>query len=223
MTGLTPEALDRLETLAQSATQGEWFLGDGWVYTQPDNELDPLDHVLRTLPYRDPVKREHDHARVQRNAEYIAAADPGTILALIAEVRRLQHWRTEALPVVDGLQELGKALGITLGTRITGPLAVEAAERLNTEVRHLRECLTATEHELAVEQLHANLAEGEACDVCSHLEMELSAQSYANLAAENDDLRATIQRVRGIAKHNDGLSYVNPSATILKILDGGAS
>ena len=42
----------------------------------------------------------------------------------------LRRWKTEALPVLDGLQELGKALGLPLGSRITGQEALAAVERL---------------------------------------------------------------------------------------------
>lgn len=45
----------------------------------------------------------------------------------------LRRWKTEALPVLDGLQELGKALGLPPGSRITGPEALAAVERLTRE------------------------------------------------------------------------------------------
>ena len=46
----------------------------------------------------------------------------------------LRRWKTEALPVLDGLQELGKALGLPLGSRITGTDALAAVERLTREM-----------------------------------------------------------------------------------------
>lgn len=48
----------------------------------------------------------------------------------LAEVDRLSHWKAEALPVIDGLQELGAELGIRLGGRITGPDALAAVKAL---------------------------------------------------------------------------------------------
>ena len=45
----------------------------------------------------------------------------------------LRRWKAEALPVLDGLQELGKALGLPLGSRITGTEALAAVERLTRE------------------------------------------------------------------------------------------
>lgn len=45
----------------------------------------------------------------------------------------LRRWKAEALPVLSGLQELGKALGLPLGSRITGTEALAAVERLTRE------------------------------------------------------------------------------------------
>ena len=50
-----------------------------------------------------------------------------------AEVERLTRWQSEAMTVMDGLQELGSALGLPLGYRITGPAAVAAATTLRAE------------------------------------------------------------------------------------------
>lgn len=48
----------------------------------------------------------------------------------IGERDRLQRWKDEALPVLEGLQELGKALDLPLGERITGPAALDAVNDL---------------------------------------------------------------------------------------------
>lgn len=53
--------------------------------------------------------------------------------ALIAEVRRLRYWKDEASEVMTGLQELGNALGLPLGQRITGMEACEAVYALKAE------------------------------------------------------------------------------------------
>ena len=50
--------------------------------------------------------------------------------ALRDEIARLSRWKEEALPVLDGLQEIGRALGLPLGERITDPAALVAIERL---------------------------------------------------------------------------------------------
>lgn len=50
-----------------------------------------------------------------------------------AERDRLARWKAEALPVLDGLQEIGKALDLQPGAWITGPQALEAIEALQAE------------------------------------------------------------------------------------------
>jgi hypothetical protein len=61
------------------------------------------------------------------------------------DLGKLRRWKAEALPVLAGLQELGEALGLPLGTRITGQEAAKAAERLEAEVASLRARLAAVE------------------------------------------------------------------------------
>lgn len=50
--------------------------------------------------------------------------------AATIQIQQLQRWKEEAMPVMDGLQELGKALRIRPGERITGPAALEAVQKL---------------------------------------------------------------------------------------------
>ena len=52
---------------------------------------------------------------------------------LTAEVERLERWKFEALEVMSGLRELGKALGLGLGVQITGPAALAEVTRLTAE------------------------------------------------------------------------------------------
>lgn len=49
---------------------------------------------------------------------------------LLDEIERLTRWQAEAMTVMDGLQDLGEALGLPLGERVTGPAALAAVERL---------------------------------------------------------------------------------------------
>lgn len=53
---------------------------------------------------------------------------------LVEEVRQLRSWKAQALPVIEGLWDLGRELGIPLGVVITGPVGVEAARVLR--LRH---------------------------------------------------------------------------------------
>lgn len=52
---------------------------------------------------------------------------------LTAEVERLERWKAEALEVMSGLRELGRALGLGLGVQITGPAALAEVARLTDE------------------------------------------------------------------------------------------
>ena len=53
---------------------------------------------------------------------------------LLDEIDRLTRWQAEALTVMDGLQDLGNALGLPLGERITGTAALVAVERLKADL-----------------------------------------------------------------------------------------
>lgn len=65
----------------------------------------------------------------------------------------LLRWKAEALPVLDGLQELGRALDLPLGIRITGPQALAAVERLNARLSAVK--ATLNECDALAESVHA--------------------------------------------------------------------
>ena len=85
-----------------------------------------------------------------------------------AAIERLARWKAEALPVMAGLQELGEALGVPLGQRITGEEAAEAATALAAR---------AEAAEQAIQRVRSQ------CDFWSH------GNSW-NRAARNAILRA---------------------------------
>ena len=84
---MTTIDLDALETLARKATPGPWQAlttgvryGDHW-YIADDGE---------SIAYA--TKNDGDpRDKCRENAEYIAAANPSTILTLIADLRRAQE------------------------------------------------------------------------------------------------------------------------------------
>ena len=93
-----------------------------------DESLDEA--VRRILAVREQALREEIAGEIEATStrgEFIARTD---VPALLAEVERLARWKAEALPVLVGLQELGRALGLPLGERITGQSAAEAAQAL---------------------------------------------------------------------------------------------
>ena len=69
------------------------------------------------------------HGVRAEDAEFIAHA-PEDIRALIAEVKRLEAWKREAVTVMDGLQGLGEALRLPLGEQVTGRTALEKVKEL---------------------------------------------------------------------------------------------
>ncbi len=127
MTADRPD-LDHLDTLARAATDGPW---DGHTHSLDMGGR----HGTRIAGPRSLGPGAHvvDGKMLSADAEFIAATDPTTVLALIAELRDLRRWKAEALPVLDGLQEVGHALGIGLGQQITGRGAVDAALDLRNE------------------------------------------------------------------------------------------
>ena len=82
------------------------------------------------------------------NDDVRAVAAVNALPDLLDAADETDRWKDEALPVLAGLQELGQALGLPLGERITCPRAAEAAialvaeaDRLRDELRHQRSTL----------------------------------------------------------------------------------
>lgn len=59
------------------------------------------------------------------------------LAAARAAVERLQEWKDSASDVMLGLQDLGRALGLPLGSSITGTLAAKVAQRLKAKVTRI--------------------------------------------------------------------------------------
>ena len=119
--------LDEIKARAEAATEGPWVRDmhspdmsgrSGWYIRGP-----------RKLGLRSMVLNSR---MLSGDAEFIEAAreDVGW---LVEQVERLEHWKFEALEVMSGLRELGKALGLGLGVQITGPAALAEVARLTAE------------------------------------------------------------------------------------------
>lgn len=63
----------------------------------------------------------------------------GRTSEVVVELDQLRRWKAEALPVIAGLQEVGRALGLRLGENITGRIAVDAALDLRNAATSERE------------------------------------------------------------------------------------
>lgn len=78
-----------------------------------------------------------------------------------SELAQLHRWKQEALPVIAGLQELGRALDLRPGENITGPKAVEAATAMRAELTRLNEdCRIHLMKRLEIEAELTRLREG---------------------------------------------------------------
>ena len=119
--------LDEIKARADAATEGPWVRDmhspdmsgrSGWYIRGP-----------RKLGLRSMVLNSR---MLSGDAEFIEAAreDVGW---LVEQVESLERWKFEALEVMSGLRELGKALGLGLGVQITGPAALAEVARLTAE------------------------------------------------------------------------------------------
>lgn len=89
--------LTKLETLAKAATPGPWAPLNYYVYAKESPAIDVY-NVEIACSSTDAMDVSHEVGTA--NAEYIAAADPETVLALIADLRRVR----EALDECAGIQ-----------------------------------------------------------------------------------------------------------------------
>ena len=114
--------IEHLRAAGRAATEGPWVAVEGGV---------------RGNERRNWVASTHGCINAEGNEAFIATAR-NEWDGLLDEVERLRRWKAEALPVIGGLQTLGRALGLRPGTSITGAAAAEVAGDLRAEVEVLR-------------------------------------------------------------------------------------
>ena len=119
--------LDEIKARADAATEGPWVRDmhspdmsgrSGWYIRGP-----------RKLGLRSMVLNSR---MLSGDAEFIEAVRDD-VPWLVDQVESLERWKFEALEVMSGLRELGKALGLGLGVQITGPAALAEVARLTAE------------------------------------------------------------------------------------------
>jgi hypothetical protein len=120
----------------------------------------------------------------------LAAALPLLTDAARAEVERLRRWKAEAVEVMSGLQEVGKALGVGLGKRITARETVDKALDLRNERDEARAQVASV---LALADEFGEDAEAKYEDA-----YEEGRRDYADLAEQR--LRAAVTP-EGVAAH----------------------
>ena len=119
--------LDEIKARADAATEGPWVRDmhspdmsgrSGWYIRGP-----------RKLGLRSMVLNSR---MLSGDAEFIEAVRDD-VPWLVDQVESLERWKFEAIEVMSGLRELGKALGLGLGVQITGPAALAEVARLTAE------------------------------------------------------------------------------------------
>lgn len=142
----------------------------------------------------------------EREAERFAAERDRYRLAWLSasrRARRLRRWKVEALTVMAGLQDLGRALGVPLGASITGPQAGEAARALRERAEKAereRDVARAIRHNALdrAERARAALAEVEKLA----REWDQWPNPTSAYRALRNELDAVLARARGAHEHD---------------------
>jgi len=122
------------------------FAGTDWVaaahpWVLGDSDLLTKRGPLTALEAAAAVRGDERDAEAPDGVDGHPCVRVEAYLALKAERDDLRRWKAEAAEVILGLQDLGRALGIPLGERITGPKAAEIARALEAERDDLRKRL----------------------------------------------------------------------------------
>lgn len=117
--------LDALEALAKAATPGPWDATEG--------DSGPEVHAGEILRHEiDFLLREGGHDQGRSDARFIAAADPSTILALIAELRQEREW---AGSLLDKAGEIAQQNRNLVEVRLALEAALSRAEETIAKAR----------------------------------------------------------------------------------------
>ncbi len=123
---LTDDQLCELEALAEKHLLNPYHACGGSETENMEilNAVARLAHAVPSLL--------HEIALSRQSEAYDQEAADVERRTLRAEVEQLARWKAEALLVMTGLQDLGKALNVPLGSPITGETAAKAAMDLRT-------------------------------------------------------------------------------------------
>lgn len=126
---------EEVRALLSAATPGPWHAWDrgiGFEVHQGGVHIEWTEHGGNCRELNNEFRetfRQPDAALIARAPELLAALCDKLDEAE-GEVARLTQWKAEAMQVMSGLQELGQALGLGWGVRITGDHAAEVARDL---------------------------------------------------------------------------------------------
>ena len=183
--------LDEIKARADAATEGPWVRDmhspdmsgrSGWYIRGP-----------RKLGLRSMVLNSR---MLSGDAEFVEAARED-VPWLVDQVESLERWKVEALEVMSGLRELGKALGLGLGVQITGPAALAEVARLTAE----RDALAAQ----VAEAVH--LAEVWASDLAT--DAMVHVMDGVVLEAINEQMKRLLELRAALADSEDDASDVD--------------
>ena len=111
---MTDLDLTELRLVAEAATPGPWEPGQ----TTFGDPRDGATHAcvrVEGAHWTDHLAVIEGSTEGDLNMAHIAAFDPPTVLALIAEVEKLRRWKREAKQVLKGLGNLAKVADAPLG------------------------------------------------------------------------------------------------------------
>lgn len=111
------------------------------------------------------------------------------------ELAELRRWKSEAIEVIGGLQDLGRALGIGLGQNITGRSAVDAALDLRNERDAARE--QVRQRDGVIERVRALAEDPARHRFITEAHTGYTVTRYGEVLVRVDDLRALLDGDQG--------------------------
>lgn len=137
--------LDKLREKAEAATPGQWEAGDTWVYTEPIYPDDRRLSDVLGMMFADDDRAEAEHRRGLRNAEFIAAANPDAVIALLDRLEVAERERDVlgkaafAAVVASGEDVAGSETWESYFRPMTFPNRVDAVHQNVTSLREERD------------------------------------------------------------------------------------
>tara|TARA_R110000765_G_scaffold16839_2_gene46783 strand:- start:1041 stop:1706 length:666 start_codon:yes stop_codon:yes gene_type:complete len=127
----TDELIEELEAAAKAATPGDWkakgtLFGEWSISTDYTTEGKRLENGRQLIAFSPAASKTNAPvyaAMFEANAKHMALCNPANVLALIADLRDLQRWKSEQLQVMTPVMEYAHSLNIAqLGHSVTQAL-----------------------------------------------------------------------------------------------------
>ena len=141
MSGMTSERLDELRRIAEAATPGKRVIvipesrrGHEWLILQVDGSVSS---VIAAINKSARNMRTVDYCAA--DAEFFAAFDPPTVLAMLDEIERLRRERETLAAAVMAWDDYAKTI------IENGPLAFDAIDAMERAEQRHREALALIE------------------------------------------------------------------------------